>query len=80
MVNFCFVSAERKGIIDPDCVTNKTQIFSYLNNTRVSSKYVRQFFNPETILETGFMEYIGEQRMESDFVENLTPTNYLLSQ
>lgn len=76
MINFCYVSAARKGIVDPDCVTDPTTLYAYINAARVSHKFVRQFFNPNTILETGLMEYIGENRMESDFVPIITPTNY----
>jgi hypothetical protein len=52
-VNFCWVSAERKGIVDPDCVTDNNTLYAYIDATRVSHKFVRQFFNPATILETG---------------------------
>jgi hypothetical protein len=66
-VNFCWVSAARKGIVDPNCVTDNNTLFTYIDATRVAHKFFRQFFNPKTILEHGIMEYIGEQRMESDF-------------
>jgi NAD(P)H-flavin reductase len=74
------VSAERKGIVDPDCVTNMTDLYAYINGARVSHKFVRQFFNPQTIMDSNEMEFIGEQRMESDFGPVITPTNYFLSQ
>jgi hypothetical protein len=77
-VNYCWVSAIRKGIVDPNCVTNNSTLDIYIKGTRVSHKFVRQFFNPTTILENQGMEYIGEQRMESDFNQIITPSNNFL--
>lgn len=77
-MNFCWVSAARKGVVDPNCVTDNSTLYAYVDATRVSHKFVRQFFNPATILETGLMEYIGEQRMESDFAPTITPSNNFL--
>ncbi len=72
------MSALRKNISDPNCVTDNTTLYDYIDATRVSHKFVRQFFNPSTILEGGSMEYIGEQRMESDFSAIITPSNNFL--
>lgn len=80
VTNFCYVSALRKGVVDPNCVTDQTELYNYIDSTRVSHKFVRQFFNPNTALNSGVMDYIGEQRMESDFSQVITPTNYFLSQ
>lgn len=79
VINFCWVSAQRKGITDPGCVTDQAFLNSYINGARVSHKFVRQFFNPENAMLNGTMEYIGENRMESDFDPVITPTNYFLS-
>jgi hypothetical protein len=78
VVNFCWVSAARKGIVDPNCVTGDS-LYAYIDKTRVSHKFVRQFFNPITALANQTMEYVGEQRMESDFARNITPTNFFLA-
>jgi hypothetical protein len=79
VVNFCYVSAARKNITDPNCVTDPTQLATYIDHMRVAHKFVRQFFNPSTVLDYHTMEYIGEQRMESDFAIDETPANYFLS-
>lgn len=31
VLNYCDVSAERKGIVDPNCETNHTVVMEYLN-------------------------------------------------
>jgi hypothetical protein len=49
-VNFCWVSAKRKGVTDPNCVTDTSILYSYIDSVRVAHKFVRQYFNPETIL------------------------------
>lgn len=77
MVNFCDVVATRKGIVDPDCVPNSSsEMWNYINMARISTKYVRQYFNPQFFMANGTMEYIAEMRQEIDFDLDVTPTNY----
>ena len=77
VVNFCDVVAARKGVVDPDCVPNdSTEMWDYINYARISTKYVRQYFNPEYFMEYRTMEYIAENRQEIDFSKDVTPTNY----
>ena len=78
VVNFCFVSAERQDQPDPNCITDQQQLYDYIDKTRVSHKFVRQYFNPVHWLAERDMEYIAEFRMENDFEPVATPTNYYI--
>jgi hypothetical protein len=52
VVNFCDVVAARKGITDPNCVpSDSQQMWDYINYARISTKYVRQFFNPDFFMK-----------------------------
>jgi hypothetical protein len=46
VVNYCTDVAYRKGIVDPNCMINNSWL---LYSFTVSHKFVRQFFNPNTI-------------------------------
>ena len=76
MINYCTVSATRKGIVDPNCETNTTVVLDYVASTRVFHKFVRQYFNPFYYLTNATMEYLADFRVESDFVPLMTPTNF----
>jgi hypothetical protein len=46
VINFCDVAAEAKGVVDPNCETNHTLIYEYIDKCRISHKFVRNYFNP----------------------------------
>ena len=76
MINFCDVAAEAKGEINPNCETNYTRIFDYLDLCRISHKFVRQYFNPKEYEDkNGEMSYLGENRIIVDFIRDVTPRN-----
>ena len=41
VINFCDIAAEAKGVIDPNCETNRTLIYDYIDKCRVAQKFVR---------------------------------------
>ena len=76
VVNYCSVSAQRQGINDPNCVSNTTEAFDYIESTRVYHKFVRRYFNPIYYLANKTMEFIADSRVEADFTPTNTQTNF----
>jgi hypothetical protein len=80
VVNLCHVSAKRKGITDHGCEKDDEKVtFPYIQNTSVIHKFVSQFFNANTIMTGGDMEYIGSMRTSNDFIKDISPANNYLS-
>ena len=67
VINFCDVAAEAKGVVDPNCETNHTLIYEYIDKCRISHKFIRNYFIPYDYLRNGNMSYLGEIRLEVDF-------------
>lgn len=72
IVNFCDVAASNMQQTDPACETDRLTIWNYIKNVSVSSKVVRQAFDPKLYLETKQLQYIGERRIMSDLIENMS--------
>ena len=72
VINFCDVAAEAKGVVDPNCETNHTLIYEYIDKCRVSHKFIRNYFIPYEYLRNGNMSYLGEIRLEIDFQPAVT--------
>ena len=75
VINFCDVAAEAKGVVDPNCETNHTLIYEYIDKCRISHKFVRNYFNPVEFTNNKKMSYLGENRLEIDFYKGVTPSN-----
>ena len=78
VVNLCTVVADRKGIYDPNCVSNRSEVFDYIDKARVYHKFVRQYFNPRHFMEERELDYVADNRAQSDFVKGITPTNFYI--
>ena len=48
VINFCDVSAKRKGINNTKCITDRNESFNYFqkNGVKGQYKFLRNYFNP----------------------------------
>jgi hypothetical protein len=76
VVNYCSVSASRQGVSDPNCVSNTTEAFDYIEQTKVFHKFVRRFFNPLYYIANSTMEFIADSRVEASFTPVYSQTNF----
>ena len=59
-------------------MTDNAELYNYIDSTRVSHKFVRQFFNPHTWLDAHEMQYTADHRTQSDFQPVTSPNNNYL--
>ena len=63
VINFCDISAKRKGINinDTNCVTDRTEAFNYFkkNGAAAQYKFIRNYFNPNQFSKTKKMEFLA---------------------